>query len=90
MPAAATKALRIYEDDHAPLRLIAEIEGRGPADVVHAALAEYLNAHRDDLAEAFSEAQQAIAKGDMKRLAEVAAGGSRRRARAAVSRHDRL
>jgi len=42
MTALATKALRIYESDHVPLRLIAEVEGRGPADVVHAALEEYL------------------------------------------------
>lgn len=90
MPASATKPLRIYEDDHAPLRLIAEVEGRGPADVVHSALEEYLAAHRDALSESFSQAQRAIASGDIAGLAAIASGASRRRARAAVSRHDSL
>ncbi len=90
MPALATKALRIYEGDHAPLRLIAEVEGRGPADVVHSALEEYLATHRDALAESFSKAQRAIASGDIAGLAAIASGASRRRAQAAVRRHDSL
>lgn len=90
MPAPATKPLRIYEDDHAPLRLIAEAEGRGPADVIHAALQEYLLAHRDTLAAAFSQAQRAIASGDIGALAAVASGASRRRAQAAVRAHERF
>lgn len=87
---AATKTLRIYEDDHAPLRLIAEVEGRGPADVVHSALEEYLLAHRDALADAFARAQRAIAAGDIEGLAAIASGASKRRARAAMSRHESL
>ena len=90
MPALATKALRIYEDDHAPLRLIAEVEGRGPADVVHAALEEYLITHRKALADSFSHAQRAIANGDIAGLAAVASSASRRRARSAVSSHASL
>ena len=90
MPALATKALRIYEDDHAPLRLIAEAEGRSPADVIHAALQEYLLAHRDALAAVFSQAQQAVASGDIDALATVASGASRRRAQAVVKAHERL
>jgi hypothetical protein len=90
MAASATKALRIYEQDHTPLRLIAEVEGRGPADVVHAALEEYLVTHREVLAESFSQAQRAIASGDIAGLGAIAAGASRRRAQAAVARHDSL
>ena len=90
MATFATKALRIYEDDHAPLRLIAEVEGRGPADVVHAALEEYLAAHRDALADSFARAQRAVAAGDIAGLAAIASSASQRRARAAASRHDRL
>lgn len=87
MTALATKPVRIYEDDHAPLRLIAEIEGRGAADVVHAALTEYLSNHRDALASAFSDAQQAVASGDITALATIAARSSKRRAAAAKQRH---
>lgn len=90
MPALTTKPLRIYEDDHAPLRLIAEAEGRGPADVIHTALQEYLLAHRDMLAAVFSQAQQAIASGDIDALAAIASGASRRRAQAALRAHERL
>ena len=90
MTALATKPLRIYEDDHAPLRLVAEIEGRGAADVVHAALTEYLSNHRDVLASAFSEAQAAVAAGDITALAAIAGRSSHRRAAAAKHRHEDL
>ena len=42
-----TKPVRIFESDHAPLRLLAELERRSPQEVFHAALAEYLVSHRD-------------------------------------------
>jgi hypothetical protein len=90
MTALATKPVRIYEEDHAPLRLIAEIEGRGAAEVVHAALAEYLQNHRDVLAAAFAEAQDAVAGGDIAALAAIAGRSSKRRAQAAVQRHEAL
>jgi hypothetical protein len=90
MPSTTTKPLRIYEQDHTPLRLIAEVEGRGPADVVHSALEEYLATHRDVLAESFAQAQRAIAGGDLAALAAIASGASQRRAQVAVSRHDKL
>jgi hypothetical protein len=90
MTALATKPVRIYAADHTPLRLIAEIEGRGAAEVVHAALAEYLQNHRDVLATAFAEAQDAVADGDIAALAAIAGRSSKRRAQAAMQRHEAL
>lgn len=66
--AGRTKPVRIFEGDHAPLRLLAELERRSPPEVFHAALAEYLEAHRDRLASVFTEAQRAIAAGDLDAL----------------------
>jgi hypothetical protein len=60
-----TKPVRIFEADHAPLRLLAELEHRSPQEVFHSALAEYLNAHCAQLAHIFSETQRAIAAGDL-------------------------
>jgi hypothetical protein len=65
--------MRIFESDHAPLRLLAELERRSPQEVFHAALAEYLESHRDDLAAVFTETQRAIAAGDLDALTELAA-----------------
>ena len=63
-----TKPVRIFEADHAPLRLLAELERRSTQEVFHAALSEYLEAHRDRLAALFGQAQQAIANGDLDAL----------------------
>jgi len=66
--AVRTKPVRIFESDHAPLRLLAEIQQRSPQEVVHEALALYLESHRDELATAFVETQRAIASGDLDAL----------------------
>lgn len=60
-----TKPVRIFECDHAPLRLFAELERRSPQEVFHAALAEYLVSHRDELVAVFADTQRAIAAGDL-------------------------
>ncbi|MEK6274665.1 MAG: hypothetical protein AABM30_04935 [Actinomycetota bacterium] len=66
--AVRTKPVRIFETDHAPLRLLAELQQRSPQEVFHAALAEYLVAHRDQLSTVFSETQRAVASGDLEAL----------------------
>jgi hypothetical protein len=66
--AVRTKPVRIFESDHGPLRLLAELEQRSPQEVFHAALAEYLESHRDELAAVFTETQRAIAAGDLEAL----------------------
>jgi hypothetical protein len=63
-----TKPVRIFEADHAPLRLIAELEQRSPQEVFHAALAEYFESHSEHLAAVLAETQRAIATGDLDAL----------------------
>jgi hypothetical protein len=57
------------------------------AEVEDAALEEHLLAHRETLAESFSEAQRAVARNDVASLAEIASRASQQRAQAAVSRN---
>jgi hypothetical protein len=72
--AVRTKPLRIFETDHAPLRLLAELEHRSPQEIFHAALAQYLETHHDELAVVFSDTQRALASGDLDALtAQLAA-----------------
>jgi hypothetical protein len=90
VPALATKPVRIYEVDHAPLRFIADVEGRSPADVLHTALEEYLSNHREGLAAIFESAQDAIARGDIEALSTLASAAAKNRARAATERNTQL
>jgi hypothetical protein len=69
--AVRTKPVRIFEKDAGALRLIAGVEGRQPAQVVHAALAEYMEHHRDELSDVFTKAQAAFAAGDVNALARA-------------------
>jgi hypothetical protein len=86
----ATKPVRIFEADHGPLRLIAQVEDRTAADVVHSALAEYLTSHRERLAEVFSATQRAIAAGDLEALVEIASRSVEAQVDAVMSDLDRL
>jgi hypothetical protein len=87
-----TKPVRIFASDHAPLRLLAELEQRSPQEVFHAALAEYLESHRDELATVFADTQRAIASGDLDALTAQLAASSEAQADAlmADSARDRL
>jgi hypothetical protein len=69
--AVRTKPVRIFEADAGALRLIAGIEGRQVAHVVHAALAEYMGHHREQFSDVFTNAQKAFATGDVDALAQV-------------------
>jgi len=86
MPTTKTKPVRILTTDHAPLQLLADVERRTPAEVVHSALAEYLATHREELATVYGDTQALLRAGDIDGLtaalrrdagpfvAEVAAG----------------
>lgn len=74
--AVKTKPVRIYEGDQGPLRLLAGLEKRSPAEVVHAALAEYFQTHRGEIAATFTHAQEMIAAGDLEGLAEALTAGT--------------
>jgi hypothetical protein len=63
-----TKPVRIFESDIPPVRLLAEMERRSPAEIIHLAIAEYLNAHKDQLAPRFTESQRAVSAGDLDAL----------------------
>lgn len=56
--------------------MVASLEGRQPAQVVHAALGEYLENHRAQLVEVFSQAQKAIASGDLDALTQLLAASA--------------
>jgi hypothetical protein len=84
--AVRTKPVRIFEADHGALRLIAEVERRGPADVIHAALAEYMSTHRNDLSGVFARAQAAFQSGDIAALADVLSSSNERTADDLVAR----
>jgi len=74
--AVKTKPVRIYEGDQGPLRLLSGLERRSQAEVVHAALAEYFQTHRGELAATFSHAQEMIAAGDLEGLAQALTAGT--------------
>lgn len=69
MATTKTKPVRILTADHAPLQLLADVERRTPAEVVHSALAEYLSTHRDELASVYGETQAWLRAGDIEGLA---------------------
>ncbi|HZS86725.1 MAG TPA: hypothetical protein VFE42_04430 [Chloroflexota bacterium] len=63
-----SKPIRIFaQDDHA-LEAVARLQRQSRAQVIHAALAEYLLNHREELSRLYAETQQALAAGDMDRL----------------------
>lgn len=70
-----SKPVRIFDSDDAALTMIAGLLRRNRAEIVHAALAEYIANHREELAALFKESQRAIAKGDLEALAKVSAEG---------------
>jgi len=84
MPASKTRPVRIHDADLGPLQLIARLEQRSPAEVVHEALTEYLANHKDELAEIFTATQAAIAAGDLEALGHVAARSTEDRVDAAM------
>lgn len=81
-----TKPLRIFETDHAPLRLLAELGHISTADVVHKALAEYMVNHKQELAVVFRDTQRAIAAGDLDGLTVMFQAGARAQARQLADR----
>lgn len=71
--ATKTKPIRIFEADDNALTLVAGVLRRGRAEIVHAALVEYIANHREELAALFEETQRAIAAGDIEAIAKASA-----------------
>lgn len=74
--AVRTKPVRIFEKDHAPLRLLADLKDLSPAEVFHLAMAEYLHHHRKELSGIFAEAQTVLAAGDVEGLTRLLQPGA--------------
>lgn len=68
MATTRTKPMRIFAADHDPIRLLADLRREMPADVVHAALREYMVNHRDELAAIHAETRHFIETGDIEGL----------------------
>jgi hypothetical protein len=76
-----TKPIRIFTEDHDPVRLVAEIRREAPAAVLHQAWAEYLVNHRDELLAVHEETQRFLRTSDVAGLrkaivAEAGAGAA--------------
>ncbi len=71
--ALRTKPVRVLDTDLAALKMVASVEGRQPAQVIHEALGEYLENHRSHLMEVFAKAQNATASGNLDALTELLA-----------------
>ncbi|TAN34864.1 hypothetical protein EPN29_00640 [bacterium] len=76
--AVRTKPVRVFESDVPPIRLLAELHGGSPADVIHIAVAEYMHNHREKLAGVFAASQRAVASGDLKAITNVLESGARK------------
>jgi hypothetical protein len=74
--ALRTKPTRLLEEDQFALRLISGVENRRPAEVMHSALLEYIESHKDTLAAAMSRTQQAMAAGDLSALVAEFSGSA--------------
>lgn len=70
--ALRTKPVRILESDDVILGMLAGIHHRSRSEMLHVALADYLKAHRTDLAQLFEDTQRAIATGDIDAIAAAA------------------
>lgn len=71
-----TKPVRIFETDHPPLRLLAELKDLTPAEVVHLAIAEYFHTHSKEFTGIFAGAQMALASGDVDALTRLLQPGA--------------
>lgn len=74
MTTTRTKPMRVLADDIEPIRLLAHLRRSTPAEIVHAALTEYLVEHRADLARLHAETQGFIELGDIEGLAAAMRG----------------
>jgi hypothetical protein len=69
--ATQSKSVRIFAEDDSALEELTRLLRRSRAEVMHAALAEYLARHREELTRLYDQTQQAIASGDLAALARA-------------------
>lgn len=68
-----SKPVRIFAEDDRALEQVARLQGQSRARVIHEALAEYVQAHRGELSQLYTQTQQALASGDLAELARASA-----------------
>ncbi|MDX6587246.1 MAG: ParG [Solirubrobacterales bacterium] len=76
--------VRIPEDLHDQVKRIAALQGRQSTDVLRDAWAQYLEAHRTDLAANLEQAAELLRNGDTQGLAELASSSVDARAAGAA------
>jgi len=86
----ATAPFRIYSADQQPIRLLAEIQGVSPAELVHLALTAYVRAEQESLAVVAQTAQEAFESGDYNLLRHALAASAAMRRRRRQNRLDTL
>jgi hypothetical protein len=86
----ATAPMRLYAGDQQPIRLLAELLGIGPAELVHRAVAEFVDRHQPMIASLARETQEAFESGDFDRLASALERGQSERAARRAERLKRL
>ncbi len=86
----ATSPLRVYAADQQPIRLLAELLGIAPAELVHRAIIEYLRQEQPRIAEVARSAQGAFEAGDFEALARALSAAAETRSARRRERLDRL
>jgi len=86
----ATSPLRVYAADQQPIRLLAELLGIAPAELVHRAVTEYLRNEQPRIAEVARNAQGAFEAGDFEALARALSAAAETRSARRRERLDRL
>lgn len=66
-----TGSLSIYAADHQLIRLLAELEGISSAELIHQALRDIFEKHRDELTELIGQTQATMKNEDPVKLCDV-------------------
>jgi hypothetical protein len=70
------RSVRISEDDDNVLTVLGGLQQIDRAEIIHAALGEYLNKHREELIARLAETERALASGDIDAFARAARSSS--------------
>jgi hypothetical protein len=71
------RTVRISEGDDSVLTMLAGLQQTDRAEIIHAALADYLSKHREELSARFAETERALASGDIDAVARATRSANR-------------
>ncbi len=80
----ATTTVRIPEDVHGRVRVVAAVTGTTPGDLLSAAFTEYFEHHREDIARRFQQAQKMVFDEKVDAILEMTKPARSRRAASAA------